>query len=335
MIKLSDEALQKLLKPYALTLADITYLGGGREDGDGIVYAYQRGGLPMAIKLMAWVEPEESAALTVSKYEERVRFANYLGSNGAAIVGPEPTEDGKIYHSCRDGKYTYITYIMRRADGSNLPPEKWDNEYYRLWGQAVGRMHRLTLGYPHWQRSATLDEQGNPALGWQKEVGFFRQWCKDEQVSHAWEGMQSRLESLPVERRSFGFIHNDPHSANILYDGKSLHIIDFDVANYHWFATDIAIALQSILFMKSGGMERPMEDREAVRRFLNEFMAGYETEHRLDKYWLDRLDLFVQYRRLLLFTVMQDWLSTDAAAKETWKRVIADEPQYIAEILNS
>jgi len=55
-----------------------------------------------------------------------------------------------------------------------------------------------------------------------------------------------------------------------------LYLIDFDVSNYHFFASDIAIAIQSVLFTHAGGMERPVENKESLQRFLLTCYAGIE-----------------------------------------------------------
>ena len=75
------------------------------------------------------------------------------------------------------------------------------------------------------------------------------------------------LEDLPRTRDCFGFVHNDPHIFNLLADGDAITLLDFDVANHHWFVSDIAIACQSVLFSISGGMERPVSDRRSCWHF--------------------------------------------------------------------
>jgi amicoumacin kinase len=153
--------------------------------------------------------------------------------------------------------------------------------------------------------------------------------CEDAEVRAAWESMRLRLEQLPVSRDSFGFIHNDPHIQNILYDGEKIVLLDFDVATYHWFACDIAIACQAMLFARTGGMERPLSDRQPLLDFIRDFKAGYEEENRLDSFWWEQIDLFIQYRRLLLFTVMQGWLNTTPDIRASWKEMILSEPQLL------
>jgi Ser/Thr protein kinase RdoA (MazF antagonist) len=320
MKKLDSGTLDRLLKPYDLDSASVQYLGGGREDSDGVVYAFDRD-RPMAVKLMAWKEPEEDFLWTRKRYEERIRFAFYLGEGGAPVVNPVRDFGGEIYRHAHFDGHGYITYLMERAGGSPPAPELWDAKLTGLWGGAVGKMHALAARYPDWAHSPEAGRDGKPQLGWRSEVAGFRDWCRDPDVKKMWDDMERALAALPVDRASFGFIHNDPHHHNVLWDGAALRVIDFDVANYHWFMTDLGVAMQSALFTY-GGFERPVEDRDALRRFVDGFLAGYEKEYHIDAAWLKRLDLFVNYRRMLLYTVMQDWLDANAAAKAGWKSMM-------------
>jgi len=121
-------------------------------------------------------------------------------------------------------------------------------------------------------------------------------------------------------------VHNDPHIENLLYDGQTITLLDFDVANYHWFISDVAIALQALLFFKAGGMERPVSDPAAIEDFLTAFWRGYASENMLAPFWREQLDLFISYRRILLFCVMQGWLATVPETRASWKAMILSEP---------
>ena len=134
---------------------------------------------------------------------------------------------------------------------------------------------------------------------------------------------------MPITREVYGFIHNDPHIWNLLVDGDRITVLDFDVANHHWFVNDIAIACQSVLFALSGGMDRPVHDRERLLAYLDTFLAGYAREVALPSEWLDRLDLFIAYRRILLFTVMYGWIRSEPDRHASWKGMILSQPQVV------
>ncbi|MBE0699635.1 MAG: hypothetical protein IH586_22145, partial [Anaerolineaceae bacterium] len=66
----------------------------------------------------------------------------------------------------------------------------------------------------------------------------------------------------------------------------------------------------------------PCTNGAPLRTFLEHFMRGYETENHLDESWLVQVDFFLHYRSALLFTVMQDWLSTKPGDFGRWKKTI-------------
>ena len=76
-------------------------------------------------------------------------------------------------------------------------------------------------------------------------------------------------------------------------------------------------------------MSGPVQDRERLLRFLAFFFKGYEREHRLPAEWLDRLDLFIAYRRILLFTVMHGWIQSQPDLHRSWRGMILSRPEVV------
>ena len=109
---------------------------------------------------------------------------------------------------------------------------------------------------------------------------------------------------------------------NIIASGTELAVIDFDCAECHFFVNDILLPVQGLLFDVSGGMMNPVSKPEVLRDFYKYFLEGYRTENTLDSFWLKQLGIFLEYRRLLLYTVLQGWLSNDKGADEAFLHMI-------------
>ena len=124
--------------------------------------------------------------------------------------------------------------------------------------------------------------------------------CPEPQVQAAWHEMIARLECLPTGRDVYGLVHNDLHSFNILVHEGDIAVLDFDVCGHHWFACDIAIAMQSVLWVEPAEA-RAM--RPSWERLWRHFWPGYQEANHLDPSWLEHLGLFLDYRRLLLYSV--------------------------------
>jgi Ser/Thr protein kinase RdoA (MazF antagonist) len=324
MIPVSTLLLQRITSEFGIDPASLKPLGGGREDSDGTTYSYSSPFGECVLKVLAI---PDSAAGGISRLHERLKFSAFLAQNNVDIVYPLELPGGGLVTTFQAEGYCFAAYIMPKIPGGHPGPEAWTTEFTQQWGRTVGKLHRITQQYPTWER--TTDSQGQPILGWQEEWQGFYDWCTDPEVKEAWLAVRQRLESLPVNRECFGFVHNDPHIQNILYDGRRIVLLDFDVANYHWFACDIAIACQALLFAKTGGLERSLSDRAPLLDFIRDFRTGYEQENHLEPFWWDQIDLFIQYRRILLFTVMQGWLETVPDTRASWKEMILREPHLL------
>ena len=325
MIAVPPKVLSKLAGKCGIDGRGLREMSGGREDSDGIIYRPDVD--PVLMKVLALPATDETG---LAKLVERFKIAQFMGKHGVRLVYPRPNPAGETHQSVIWEEHRFVAYLMDYISGANIRQENWRTRFFTDWGKLVGKMHAVTKDYPIWEHATIKTRSGNKEVfGWQEEWSFFYDWCQDAEVKDAWLSIKERMERLPVNRDCYGFIHNDPHAENLLYDGKHLILIDFDVANCHWFMTDISIALQMTLFTTSGGMERPVNNRRAIPAFLNAFRKGYEEENRLDDFWWQQLDLFINYRRALLYTVMQGWISRNAEANARWKDMILTEPKIV------
>jgi Ser/Thr protein kinase RdoA (MazF antagonist) len=326
MIPVPASVREALAALYGASVAQLDHFAGGHNENDGIIYAYPHGDGRRLLKVMAIPAADQQRGLFC--LEERLRFMRFLGEHDAPIVFPLLSPQGRLYERHSAEEHLWVGYTMDIAPGQGVPGDRWDPAFFRAWGRAIGMLHRLTQLYPSWE--ASVDPlTGAEMLTWWEEWQGFHGWCRDEQVKAAWLEMGQRLDQLPRTRDSFGFVHNDPHINNLLADGERVTVLDFDVSNHHWFTSDIAIACQSVLFSMTGGMERPLQDRARLRAFLDFFLEGYARENHLSAEWLDRLNLFIAYRRLLMFTVMQDWLEAKPDVRHGWKQMILTEPEVV------
>jgi Ser/Thr protein kinase RdoA (MazF antagonist) len=260
--------------------------------------------------------------------EERLKFMRFLGENKAPIVFPQFSPQGSLYETTLFEPHLWVGYSMEIAPGRNKNEKAWDPVFFRIWGQTIGMLHRLAQQYPEWEASVDPDS-GEEFLTWHEEWDVFHNWCQDDEVKLKWVEIKSQLEALPITRDSFGFIHNDPHIWNLLVDGTRVTLLDFDVANHHWFVNDIAIACQNILIYLTGGMNSPVYNHGKLLEFLSAFMEGYRRENTLSSEWLQRLDLFIAYRRVLLFIVMNDWIRSQSKLHTSWKQMILTQPEVV------
>lgn len=324
MIHVTEKVKHQLAARFGAPGHDLQYFAGGHEESDGILFLLpDADGQERLLKIMELPLEEAQERRT----SERLAFICYLGNRGIPIVYPLPSENGALMEKASDGEKRYVGYVMNKHPGILLGHVSGDEQQiaFRQWGQAVGKLHKASLQYPLWK--CLHEEENIPAekqlLGWQQEwVGFWN-WLKDQEVKEQWQLIRSRLEELPVDRDCYGFIHNDPHPYNVLYhEGKAV-LMDFDVSNFHWFMTDVAIMIAGALIGVTDWFTRrpTMEQDQLIRTLLD----GYCQEYPITPFWMEKLDLFLSYRRILLFAVFYDQFKQDPVKLATLKNSILED----------
>lgn len=285
-------------------------------EGDGFVFEGTRGAEPAILKVAV-------ASEDLPARRAKAAFTEYLACGGAAVSPPYRSESGELVEACQDGEVAFALAAYRKAPGKPLDsndPAQCTPEALAAWGRAAGRFHALARSYAHGYRpcpagqTAPATDDG-PIIDWRQELADFAAWPMDNLVRERWQAVGERLSTLPQPREAFGLIHNDLHPYNMLWDGRTLTVIDFDVAAYHWFVSDLATGLYSHLTFRRETDER---ERPAIaENLLRPLLAAYRQEHALDADWLGQLPLFLHYRELLLYIV---FVNTWGAELSPWQR---------------
>lgn len=300
---------------------------------DGAVYACRKGSRAHVIKFTP-----TSEEVNLAQLEERLTFMQYLAQNGVPLATPDISEQGRTFEILHYGDTRYVVTLTLLAPGRHPTPRNaydWNDALFTLWGKVMGRMHALTRKYPLWERAAGTDP-GTSIDDWVSEHHFFANWNPEPDIIRHWMPFYDALQALPRDRTCYGLIHNDLHQFNFLYapdarSGPLLTVIDFDVCAYHWFVTDIGIAIYHAV---SGSSARGLHQREErAKAFSTPFMNGYAQENDLDTAWLARLPLFTAYREVLIYIALTNswanetlsrWQSAFLAEKR--RRILTGEP---------
>lgn len=311
MIKITDKSMKELCEKLSISQKELSFLGGGREDSDGTVYTYQEGNKKKVLKILAIPEGEKES---FARLETRISYANYLGEHGIKLSYPLQNRSGNLYEVSLDNKHYYTAYVMDFSEGRNPESNELTDELVYKWGILTGKSHAVTKTFHGYGE--------NKKMGYAEEMSFFTNWCKDPDVKKSWTQLKQELSKLPKDACDYGFIHNDNNQRNIIMNGTDLTLIDFDCASDQFFIQDITTPAQGIMFDITGGMVSPLKDDDRLKRFFDSFINGYETQNHLDDKWYERIPMFINYRRMLLFTCMQDWLNTEPELQKAMKKNI-------------
>lgn len=287
---------------------------------DGAVYRCRVGSRAYVMKFIPMEQQSEAV------YLEKVAFVSYLADHDVPIASPVESISGKRVESVEGGEKGYLVTLTQLADGRHPQPRNlydWNERLFQVWGQVIGRMHALAKTYPCWERTPETEIEG-----WQEEFQFFINWCDDPPVKAKWMELYPHLAELPRDRSNYGLTHNDLHQNNFFYnpDARGVHpitIIDFDVCAYHWFITDIAVAVYHAA--TNGSTTKITERRERTYSFLKPFLRGYHQENQLENCWLEQLPLFMKYREILLYIALTNSWSEDERQKPWIRRWLAEK----------
>ncbi len=110
------------------------------------------------------------------------------------------------------------------------------------------------------------------------------------------ETIERRLQAFGRGRARFGLIHADIRLANLLLEGTSTRVIDFDDCGFGWFLYDIATALSFI------------EDHPSMPALVAAWVRGYRRIGDLPADDEAEIPTFVMLRRMILLA----WIGSHA-----------------------
>lgn len=230
--------------------------------------------------------------------DSEVAFVDSLRAFGVRTPEPLPTLDGGHYTTIDVAGVEHEVGVISWVDGAPLG------------GPLDGRGAGLV---PHYCEIGKIAAQvrAHDAV-WKAPAGFVRRrWDADALMGpdplwgRFWEAaplsdgqrslfargrdhLRSVLTAMPTDREHFGLIHSDLHLGNVMADGDTLTVIDFDDCGYGWFVHELAVALHPVL-----GEPIEAEARAAL-------VEGYRSVHSLSDDEVALIDTFLAVRSLMI-----------------------------------
>jgi Ser/Thr protein kinase RdoA (MazF antagonist) len=199
------------------------------------------------------------------------------------------------------------------------PPEATLVEDFTELGAIAARLHRhaRTWKRPPWFTRLTWDyDQSIGSRGnwgrWQDGLAVGP--AEAEQLGRLDKCLQSRLAAFGQGPDRFGLIHADMRLANLIVDGPTVSVIDFDDSGFGWFLYDLGSSLSFI------------EHHPQVPEMIDSWVRGYRSEATLSAEDEAELETFVLLRRLLLVAWIGSHAETELAQDmgEEFTRVSCD-----------
>lgn len=228
--------------------------------------------------------------------------------DGSEVTVPTvlPARDGhRVVTVEQDGIERHVVHFAMVA-GAEPDAETLTVGDFHTLGRITAALHQhsrtwnLPSGFGRfsWDWKHSLGDE--PRWGrWQDAMGVGTSEAR--MLSHARDLLGRRLADYGTGPDSFGLVHADLRLANLLVDGETITVIDFDDCGFGWYFYDFGTAVSFF------------EDDPGVPEWQAAWTAGYRTQLPLSPDHEAMLPSFVLLRRLLLLA----WMGSHSHSRES------------------
>ena len=220
-----------------------------------------------------------------------------LRRDGAALT-PKPVagRDGSLVQVISHPMVPGVRHIVlfEWEEGEEPDVERQDlREPFEVLGEIAAQMHVHVRRWPKPAGFERLTWDFETSLGncphwgaWRHGAGLTAEL--DVLFGRTVECIGRRLEAFGTSPERFDLIHGDMRLANLLIDGETTKVIDFDDCGFSWLMYDCATAVSFF------------EHRPEVPELIRSWVRGYRRVITLPQEDEEEIPTFVMLRRLLL-----------------------------------
>ena len=176
-------------------------------------------------------------------------------------------------------------------------------------GEVTAKLHLHSLAWTRPRGFERLTWDYEHILGETPHWGDWRQApamdaANIEVLSRQQQRLRKRLESYGTGRHRFGLVHADLRLANLLVNGNSTRVIDFDDCGFGWLLYDLATAFSFF------------EDHPQVPALVDAWLKGYRRLRPLAAGDEAEIQTFIMLRRMALLAWIGSHSETDLAREQ-------------------
>ena len=240
--------------------------------------------------------------------EQELAWTQALVADGLVTTpAPIPGRDGRLVQERHVAALDETRFMVLFEHAPGVQPEQSDDLTgpFQHLGATAARTH---LHSQSWTRPQPLER-----LTWDLDSIFgldatWGDWRDAPNVTSEVREVLEQVETLLHQRLTafgksaerFGLIHADMRLANLLIDGPSTCLIDFDDCGLGWYLYDFATGISF------------MEDHPQVPALRDAWLRGYRSQRALSDDDEHEIDSFIMLRRMALLA----WIGSHIEASE-------------------
>jgi Ser/Thr protein kinase RdoA (MazF antagonist) len=245
-------------------------------------------------------------------YHSRTAIASELAwfsalqDHGVVTPTAVPGLDGNLIQTVAEERLPAPRNVVLFLWENGVEPTRTDVAGFVLLGETAARMHAHVRNWrrPPWFERHTWDFDttlgDRPRWGrWQDGMGMTADAM--EAFSAAISLVGERLRRFGTSADRFNLVHGDMRLANLLMDGDTVKVIDFDDSGFSWLLYDCATTVSFF------------EHAPEVPELLKAWVRGYRRIGALSAEEEREIETFVMLRRLLLVAWIGSHSETELA----------------------
>ena len=239
---------------------------------------------------------------SVGMIRAELAFMEHLSRSGVPVVAPICSRAGDIVEELvTEVEETVVVACMTEASGGWRRPAEWSDSEIESYGSLLGAMHSAAGSFRPPEGATPRPPWTHPIF----DVGLENASGTHPELVRRGRALRDAAAAHPAGAQDL-LIHRDAHTGNLFAtDAGGITVFDFDDCAYGTAVHDVAIVLFYWL------TARAVDPAPEARRFLSQFLRGYERQARLPTDWPQGVDLFLSHRELDLY-----WLIAMEHAKE-------------------
>lgn len=187
-----------------------------------------------------WLRFVGSDERKLEHIEAEIEVLRFLKDRSLRVAQPLPSLSGRYVETIETEAGRFYAVLFDGLEDKQYGIEDLPMEGFANWGKSLGQLHEAMKQIPQWIRD------GRPE--WQDQLSAVQRSIAENNrdILRELTEVLKWMNTLPVNDAIYGLVHYDFELDNLLWDGNSVGIVDFDGCVNLWYVSDIAYALRDL-----------------------------------------------------------------------------------------